>query len=281
MKREISIAVVLLLLILAACRSDIQRSTENNYTPPSIKVQPRLLYPKAAQENYYAGSVKMYLQISKEGVVDKVQVIKSSGHKILDEAAVEYSKGLLFNPAQVNGNLISSRIEWELKFQITDQNWSVHNYVNDLDFLYKKITRVSGTSKIETQKEILNKHNNFIENMTDGLNFNTVLDNVLLTDISMEWKSDWDSWPLSFLLYHDFIKRFPDYDSLNIVKEKLRNAIVQDIKFIQNNEASDYKSQTAKEYLIIKIKKFMSDKYPDIVIDNFGVVINIKDKSLS
>ncbi len=165
MKKYIGIILPVLFFILNSCGHEVQKASEDNFTPPALKVQPRLIYPKVAQENNYSGTSKLLLRITKEGTVDKVSIVKSSGYRVLDDAAMDYCKNLIFYPAQVNGRPIDSRIEWELKFQFTDQNWSVHNYITDIEYFYKRISQVKSNDRNNIQKEILIKHNQFVTNI--------------------------------------------------------------------------------------------------------------------
>ncbi len=56
---------------------------------------------------------------------------------------------------------------------------------------------------------------------------------------------------------------------------------MQDIKFIKNSDTVDFKTQTAKEYILLKIKKFVSEQFPGMTIDNSSVVISKERKPIS
>lgn len=265
MKRKINLLFIILIILGMGCRR-IEKNEEQSFVPPSVIKQPRLFYPKIAQEKAIWGSTKLILSITKTGEVENVYVVKSSGHDILDSAAIEYCKSLVFNPALRNGKPVNSRIEWVMKFNITDQNWKVESYLQELAELFKRVQYYESTDRIEIEDEILKKHNEFIQNYGDALNFNIILKQVILPEISREWQNDWDGWPLSFLLYHDFIKRFQDYDSLPKVKTLLINSLKLDIQYIKNTPATDMRSQQEKDKILNKIKIFVANNYPDIIL---------------
>ncbi|MFH1197725.1 MAG: energy transducer TonB [bacterium] len=265
MKKNISLAIVILFLFSAACSHNI----EDMYTAPTVKNQPRLIYPKTAQENTITGKARCLVNISKTGMVEKVHLTMSSGNKDLDEAAVEYCKRLEFNPASLEGEAINSRISMAINFDISGENWDIKHYVKEINNLYSRAGNNQNADRMNILKQILNRHDNFINEMKDGLNFNKYLEQVISSSLSEEWKRDWNSWPLSFLLYHDFIQRFPDYDDLVSVREKLAKAVQEDIRYINSISINDLESRAEKEKILSKIAAFLRINYPDIQADNF------------
>lgn len=276
MKKFFISALILFSLLFYACSSKVEKTPAAGFEPPTLLKQPRLYYPKIAQENAIWGSTKLILSINKNGIVEDVYVVKSSGHTILDSTAVDYCKNLLFNPAKRNGKPVNSKIEWVIKFNITDQNWKVDNYLFELSRLYEKVQLLKPEYRIEIQREILQKHNEFVQNFGDALNFNRVLKQIISPEITKEWEKDWDGWPLSFLLYHDFIIRFNDYDSLPKVKTMMINSLKTDIQYIKNTPSLNVKMEKEKEKILNKIRMFISKNYPEINLKelNFGFNYN-------
>ncbi len=269
--------LLMLSFIFMSCAGNLDLSKQN-FTPPSLKNQPRLLYPKSALENSYTGSTKVIMIISESGNVKNAKVQESSGSDILDSAAVRYCKSLLFNPAVRNNKSVYSRMEITVKFDLSGQAWDAKKYVTAVHDLYERInllnrviTENNRAEKNEIEKEIFDWHNEFVKNMTDVVNFNFYVQQVIRPELSAEWKNDWDTWPLSFLVYHDFIQRFQDYNDLPNVKAQLKNALKEDIRYINDSIVYSSEERAGKEKLLSKIKKFINDNYPDIsfeVIDS-------------
>jgi TonB family protein len=87
----------------------IKQQTEiNNIDSEIIITHPELIsrsepfYPSEALKNNLEGRVGIKLLINKDGEVIRTLVEKSSGHSVLDDAAVEYSGKLKFSPAIAN-----------------------------------------------------------------------------------------------------------------------------------------------------------------------------------
>jgi TonB family protein len=276
MKTKNIIVGMLMLFVIAAC-SSVENFTGQSYTPPSVKIQPRLLYPIFAQENGYTGIAKVIVSISKAGEVEKVQVYRTSGYDILDKAAEDYCKQLVFNPAVSNGNNVSAKITWQIDFNISDYNMDASNYMFSIQKLYCSFSRASTIAeKKQLENEILDRHNRFVQDMKDALSFNYILGKVVLPEIYAEWKNQWDSWPLSFLLYHDFMKRFSDYDSLSVVKSLMIKALQFDLQYIENTSDYGLRSQRGKEKIINLIKNFVKENYPDINCDDNKISMRVK-----
>jgi len=54
-------------------------------------------YPEIAREREWEGIVNLSIQINRSGIVTKVEILKSSGFAILDEAASNAAKNWRFN----------------------------------------------------------------------------------------------------------------------------------------------------------------------------------------
>lgn len=267
MKTIIKIIAVLFLLINFGCSNYNGELQNAGFVTPTIKSHPRLLYPKAARDNNYSGKTEVILLVSKNGTVDDVEILRSSGYSILDSVSVEYSKNLLFNPALANGEPVSTRVRWGIQFSFSDQITYTRSYINRIKELYEEANQSGSVRKNEILNEIINLDKEFISNIWDGQYFNTTLTQVILPGSATGWDTLWNDYPLSFLLYHDFIQRFPEYDSLKMVKEELRKSLDADIKYIERTPTQNTWLQEKREQLLLRIKKFIENNYPDIKIE--------------
>ncbi len=268
MTRYAGLTLILFLLMNLSCGYNSNIIEDQNYTPPTQINHPRILYPRIAQENSHSGSATVLFEITKKGNVADAVIVKTSGSDALDNSALEYCHGLLFEPAKVNGKPINIKMTKELKFRISKMDMEANNYVMDIKRLYSFLEYADPSVKLILERQILQKHIEFIGEMKDALNFNSYSAEVLSSKVLSEWKKDWDSWPLSFLLFHDFIQRYPDYDSLQYVKKLLYRALNYDIKYINNTANSGPGSITEKENILSKIMKFVSVNYPDYKLND-------------
>ncbi|HVU37535.1 MAG TPA: energy transducer TonB [Opitutales bacterium] len=85
-------------------------------TDPSYleRVEPE--YPAQARRMHQQGKTTLALYINALGSLDKVEIIKSSGYRLLDEAAAEAMKASRFRPAYQGTTPIPSRAEVTINF---------------------------------------------------------------------------------------------------------------------------------------------------------------------
>jgi len=67
---------------------------------PRIETNPRPQYPAMARANRWQGVVHMQVWVSDEGRVDKIDIVKGSGHDVLDDAAINAVRYWRFVPAR-------------------------------------------------------------------------------------------------------------------------------------------------------------------------------------
>jgi protein TonB len=76
-------------------------------------------YPRMARQLGQEGRVILSVEINAGGLVQSVTVLKSSGYKLLDDAAVKTVQGWIFIPAVRNGRPAASKLEIPVLFKLT------------------------------------------------------------------------------------------------------------------------------------------------------------------
>ena len=97
-------------------------SYEGTQLPYLISNPKPIPYPRWALRQGWQGDLEIALEILKDGHVGRYKVMKSTGHKVLDEAAVEAIHTWRFHPAMKNGKIILTCIQVPVKFQIDPKN---------------------------------------------------------------------------------------------------------------------------------------------------------------
>lgn len=85
---------------------------------PVARVQPK--YPPTAYRNREEGSVLVRADVDANGVPASVSVVRRSGSRDLDNAAVAAVRQWHFRPAIENGKAVASAVEVPIDFQIGD-----------------------------------------------------------------------------------------------------------------------------------------------------------------
>ncbi len=83
---------------------------------PVTKIRPA--YPFIARKRGIEGTVLLNALISKEGIVEKCTVIRTSGNTALDRAAVKAVMHSAFYPATTDGKTAKSTLKIEIQFKL-------------------------------------------------------------------------------------------------------------------------------------------------------------------
>lgn len=75
-------------------------------------------YPRLARRRGIEGAVELRLLVLPDGRVGEVEVSRSSGHRILDEAAIEAARGYRFTPARRNGRAVTAERTQRFEFRL-------------------------------------------------------------------------------------------------------------------------------------------------------------------
>jgi len=76
-------------------------------------------YPRLARQLGQEGLVILSVEIDEKGLARDVKIAKSSGYKLLDDAAVKTVQGWIFIPATKKGQPVPSQVEIPVRFKLT------------------------------------------------------------------------------------------------------------------------------------------------------------------
>jgi len=87
-------------------------------TPPRYRENPQPPYPPIAKRRGYEGTTILSLYVLQDGTVGEVIVKKTSGHSILDRAAVRAAEKWLFEPGSRMGKAIPLWVDVPIRFVV-------------------------------------------------------------------------------------------------------------------------------------------------------------------
>lgn len=85
---------------------------------PNPTESPRPFYPRAARQRGWQGVVTVLVHVAENGMPLEVAVKESSGHSVLDEAAVDAVKRWRFTPARHGGRPVTAAVEVPVRFSL-------------------------------------------------------------------------------------------------------------------------------------------------------------------
>ena len=85
---------------------------------PRLLANPKPLYPKRARKHGVEGQVLLRVQIGTDGKSKAVETLRTSGHPLLDAAAVKAVRKWRFSPALRNGAPVVATLDIPITFRI-------------------------------------------------------------------------------------------------------------------------------------------------------------------
>jgi protein TonB len=85
---------------------------------PRFRQNPQPRYPPIAKRRGYEGTTLLSLYVLEDGTVGEVVLKKTSGHSILDRAAVRAAEKWLFEPASTMGKAIPLWVDVPIRFVV-------------------------------------------------------------------------------------------------------------------------------------------------------------------
>ena len=85
---------------------------------PMYKQNPAPKYPRIARRKGYQGTVLIEVLVNREGRVKDARLLQSSGHSILDKAALGSVKTWIFDPAMKGEEKVEMWVKVPVRFQL-------------------------------------------------------------------------------------------------------------------------------------------------------------------
>ncbi len=85
---------------------------------PLYRTNPSPEYPGIARKRGYQGNTLLSVLVRRDGTVGDVQVLSSSGHPVLDRAAVAAVKHWLFEPGTRGEKKVEMRVKIPIRFEL-------------------------------------------------------------------------------------------------------------------------------------------------------------------
>jgi protein TonB len=85
---------------------------------PRYKTNPPPVYPRMARRRGYEGTVLMEVLVSREGRVQALRLLESSGHSVLDREAMAAVKGWVFEPARRGSGKVEMWVKVPVRFKL-------------------------------------------------------------------------------------------------------------------------------------------------------------------
>lgn len=255
-------------VLVFACAKVSQRTSASleAIIPPILQADVGPVYPLHAREQGLQGSVGLYLLVTDSGQVKLVRISDSSGYDILDNAAIQYAKRLQFHPASRRGKPTSIWLTWRVdyKLQLREPRFVADKFFEELSRQMRLAEQTSGRKRDRILQKILDYQQKYVRILDEeaGRNFNGYVRKLVRAEVSEYWLNFWNEWPLRFVIFHDFVVRYPDSDLISFVEGRLLALMREDIERIKA-EAGHNERVREKQHVFLKtIYTFLAAEYP-------------------
>ena len=85
---------------------------------PEYSKNPPISYPKRARRKGYEGTVVLEVLVNRNGKVDDLRILASSGYEILDRSAVKSVKTWSFRPAKKGNGTVDMWVQVPVRFKL-------------------------------------------------------------------------------------------------------------------------------------------------------------------
>ncbi len=133
---------------------------------PVLKESVEPVYPYEAKIKGIEGSVDVLLVVNELGDVTNTKILKSSGHKVLDDASIDYSRKLKFEEYSLKGWSTPVFIKWKVNFKLNGidvENGKINVLVFSKTEEYRHESIVAGISSLTKLAQENNLHIDFSE----------------------------------------------------------------------------------------------------------------------
>jgi len=218
--------------------------------PPTLLEEIEPEYPREAQEQGLKGKVEMYLLISETGEVRIVRIHKSSGHSILDDAAIAYARKLRFDPARRGGKPKAVWLTWSVTFEPLVAYFQPREYVAKVQEFMALALQFTGEEKERILQEMLYLHEDYAKHLTKNpeVNFNSFIREFVRLEVYERWQDLWQDWPLRFAVFHDFILRYPESGHVPFATAQMLDLIKEDIERIEKTARYNEQIRLKKDF---------------------------------
>ncbi|MBN1541047.1 energy transducer TonB [candidate division KSB1 bacterium] len=209
--------MVLLAALVAGCAA-------KRVHVPRVKSDIELEYPLEAQIKRLEGEVLIAAFVDRQGQVQAVDLLESSGHVELDSAALKYAQTIEFEPGRVDGKPIESWSRLLLRYRLTEVPFETESWLRDVRYYQAEAKKTqSSDEQRKYQRKLYANYRGlalYVEHHPD-LSINYYIRQVISAPIEKQWQAIWDLVPATLTVYDDFLFRYPDSEFAQSIRDEL------------------------------------------------------------
>lgn len=215
---------IILFLLFMNCGTSRFRS-------PRVIDERKLDYPLSAMLDKVEGNVVVGVFVSADGTAEEVRLLESSGNDDLDNAALEFAKGVKFEPALLDEEPVGAWTKLVMRYKLSEVFFEHDKWFTDVNLLLDRAKKEQDADKKESiLKSVYSKYYgmiNYVERNPDDLSVNGLIRRVVLDSVYNRYRDVARVTQIPFALFEDFVSRFPDSQIVPKAREDLVLQLVE------------------------------------------------------
>lgn len=229
------LAGCLLALLLSGC------ATRTDTLPPRIVNEPVLDYPPEAILEHQQGTLVVRFQILEDGSAHGFKINQSTGVPILDQAGMELMERLECLPAVVDGKRQATWVDQKVIFEILPTDFDPFAWRNSTSSLIRALEHPDPARRQRLEEQLYEKCGEHMSSVISRPEFllNGLALGIATPTVARQWGPYAKTFPMSFLMFADFLERFPDSPLRDRAWDQLRRSIAVDLRLIDRRLQTD------------------------------------------
>ncbi len=267
-----TILAAISLFMLFGC--SLRKQSTPDYVPPKIILDSNVtIYPPEALVEKLEGTVILLVYVEKNGYIGSAGISRSSGYAILDSAALQLARTVRFTPAQIRGTPQDLWMTWPVVFRLsTAPIFSIDLIEWQQTVVDFQITAIEGNllKRVIARDNLLSQYVSISKTIVENRSIipnRTILD-VVVPQVRDMWIEYEEVWPLEFILFQDYINRFPA--SLYILRAEnyLVDYISREIAYLGQASMAGSPIALRRYQLLLDLTNFLVENYPSALIQD-------------
>ena len=228
----------ILILVLTACHSG--RKHESTVIKPELLFRKEALsYPVEAFNLGIEGTTVIRLMVDTEGNVTESAILESSGSPILDHSALQLVNSSVYEPGTIDGDPALFELHVPVHFRLDNKYElleDIDNWLEKTLIYQKEIENATSTSKAKSYEKLFSHYRELAREIgyTRSKSANDVILDLVEESVGKPWVEYRKEWPLGFLLYEDYIKKYVDSEYIPDTIDELISDLERDKKILEH-----------------------------------------------
>jgi TonB family protein len=219
-------------------------------------------YPLEAYLKGLEGRVVVLVRIEETGDVSDARVAVSSGEGILDSAAQVIVSVIRFTPAQLHGQPQALWLKVPIVFALDQADKSSINLqgwrrtAQDL----QSVASSGEPGKQRTaERELLDHYAQLAYKMVDSraLAANRIILEVVAHSVQDNWRDYQQVWPLPFVLFQDFLARYPQSEYAGLAGNHFRDYLQHEVALLRTTPSIRSATRDERQKLLVALMKHL------------------------